>query len=169
MAGHQIARTTNSYTFATFAVADGAFVPAGLGYNGWFSNHVRFLTVITPKENPNEGKAPPNVFVVGSLPPDGTDGFLQVASWDGEVMRFYAVSTMQRATVVTLLICVSGRGKGWCRRCTSNLDLPRELLGCFQRRAYHCDDRIPWTFQRTRKWCVHHEGTAQVSNTRLHS
>ena len=76
---------------ATYVVSDAAYIPAANVSDTWFSNHVRFLSVVTPNVQ-NKGGSTSRVFVVGSLPKKGT-GFLQVGSWDGKVMRFYAVST----------------------------------------------------------------------------
>jgi hypothetical protein len=55
----------------------------------WFQPHLRFISVVTPKPSSAGWK----LFIVGPGQVNKVDGFLQVASWDGSVFRFYAVSS----------------------------------------------------------------------------
>jgi hypothetical protein len=69
----------------TFAVADGAFIDQKTVPGNWFKPHLRFITVVTPVKSGDW-----QVFIVGPDDVKAPNQFLQVASWDGKVFRFYA-------------------------------------------------------------------------------
>ncbi|RMZ68437.1 histidine acid phosphatase [Pyrenophora seminiperda CCB06] len=74
----------------TYAIADGAFVDQKNVAGDWFQPHLRFISVVTPKS----ASALWRLYIVGPGQVKSTEGFLQVASWDGSVFRFYAIETL---------------------------------------------------------------------------
>jgi hypothetical protein len=83
-------------SIATYVIADGAFVDLDTIRGDWFKPHVRILTVVTPK--PDTGS---KVFIVGPAKVKDPDTFLQVASFDSKIFRFYAYEEINTTPSVT--------------------------------------------------------------------
>ncbi|KAJ4301338.1 hypothetical protein N0V90_003430 [Kalmusia sp. IMI 367209] len=77
-------------TFDTYAIADGAFIDQKT-VGSWFNPHLRFIAVIKPKDKIAKWR----LYIVGPDQVKATDRFLQVASWDGQVFRFYAFDQIE--------------------------------------------------------------------------
>jgi hypothetical protein len=98
----------------TYAIADGAFIDQR-NVGDWFKPHLRFITLITPKL----ASAVWKLYIVGPDQVTSTERFLQVASWDGSIFRFYAVRYRNRNDMCVLTISqfdpldIPGSPKAW--------------------------------------------------------
>ncbi|KAI9655095.1 MAG: hypothetical protein M1821_005578 [Bathelium mastoideum] len=84
-----ISKETTNYSLQIFVVGDGSYVSQA-NPRKWFNPHVRLLAVVKPTATPRS-----LFFVVGPLEVTDPDRFLQVASWDGGSLRFFAVEDIQ--------------------------------------------------------------------------
>jgi hypothetical protein len=85
-------------SFDVFAVADGSIVPSTSDNESWLDQSIRFVAFIAGNEDPSTVASPFDnngswtLCVVGSSDVMSKTIFMQTASWDGEIFRYYEVS-----------------------------------------------------------------------------
>lgn len=84
-----------------FAVADGSVVRSTPENEPWLDQSIRFIAFIAGNPDLSNAASPFDnngswtMCVVGSSDVKSTTAFMQVASWDGDVFRYYEVSLIQ--------------------------------------------------------------------------
>ena len=77
--------------FHVFCVADGGSINWSPKIASWFNPHIRFVAVVVTKGVDVFSTDSWTLCIVGSSSLDSEDAFLQVASWNGQVFRFFGV------------------------------------------------------------------------------
>ncbi|CAF9937153.1 MAG: hypothetical protein HETSPECPRED_010578 [Heterodermia speciosa] len=85
---------SQEFDFHVFCVADGGSIDWSPEIADWFNPHIRFIAVIVLKGADVFSTDSWTLCIVGSSSLDSKDAFLQVASWNGQVFRFFGVCSL---------------------------------------------------------------------------
>ena len=85
---------SQDFDFHVFCVADGGSIDWSSKIANWFDPHTRFVAIIVSKGADVFSTDSWTLCVVGSNSLDSEDAFLQVASWNGQVFRFFGVCSL---------------------------------------------------------------------------
>ncbi|GAB7356936.1 hypothetical protein MBLNU459_g7782t1 [Dothideomycetes sp. NU459] len=104
--------------FKIFAVADGSIIQSTAENEPWLDQSIRFIALVAGNEQPTV-KAQPfdnqgswTLCVVGSSNVDSTEEFMQTASWDGHMFRYYERAVPNDSTTADPVWIFNGDSMG---------------------------------------------------------
>ena len=85
---------SQEFDLHVFCVADGGSIDWSPKIASWFDPHIRFVAIVVLKGADVFSTDSWTLCIVGSNSLDSEDAFLQVASWNGQVFRFFGVCSL---------------------------------------------------------------------------